>query len=108
MNRYSIRAWSHNYYDELYSHNDTRTFEEFVKEVNLPYKDIGQQGLTFSATTMPVLEYHKVDKSDSPTSTSPALFDAEMRYLLENGFTVLTMDDFGHDEEKNYLILNYP
>jgi hypothetical protein len=81
------------------------------EKVNLPYKDIGQQAtqeLTVSATTIPVLEYHKVDKSRSPTSTSPALFDAEMRYLGENGFTVLTMDDFGYDEENNYLVLNYP
>lgn len=111
MNRYSIRAWSHNYYDEIYGHNDTKTFEAFVEEVNLPFKktsSAASEGSSSPATTIPVLEYHKVDKTNSPTSTSPALFEAEMRYLLDNGFAVLTMSDFRYDEENNYLVLNYP
>lgn len=112
MNRYSIRTWSHNYYDEIYGHNDTKTFETFVKEVNLPYKETSSDqyangGSSFFATMIPVLEYHKVDETDSPTSTTPALFETEMRYLRDNGFTVLTMSDFRYDEEKNYLYLNY-
>ena len=103
MNRYSIRTWSHNYYDELYSHNDTKTLQAFVREVNLPYKE----GTTFATTTIPVLEYHKIDMTGSSTSTTPALFDAELQYLRDNGFNMLTMDDFRYDEKTNYLSLNY-
>jgi len=112
MNRYSIRAWSHNYYDEAYGHNDTKTFQAFIEEVNLPYKETSSDQYanstsSFSAYAIPVLEYHKVDTTGSPTSTSPALFEAEMRYLHDNGFAVLTMNDFRYDEERNSLVLNY-
>ena len=31
------------------------------------------------------------------------LFEAEMKYLYDNGFTVLTMADLVYDEGSNYL-----
>ena len=36
-------------------------------------------------------------------STSIGLFEAEMRYLYENGFTVLTMADLVYDDASKYL-----
>lgn len=111
-NRYSIRTWSHNYYDSLYQHNDTKTFEKFVGTVNAPFA--GQTGSTSTDTpirqTLPnsvvVLEYHRVDREKTATSTSPDLFEAEMRYLFDNEFSVLTMDDFGYDEDTHYLTIS--
>jgi hypothetical protein len=35
------------------------------------------------------------------------LFDAEMKYLYDNGFTVLTMADLGYDENTNHLYIEY-
>ena len=34
VNRYSIREWSHNDIDKVNSHNDSKTFDIFVDEVN--------------------------------------------------------------------------
>ncbi|HEX7033775.1 MAG TPA: polysaccharide deacetylase family protein [Nitrososphaera sp.] len=102
-NRYSIRAWSHNYYDDLYDHNDLLVFEKFVESVNAPYRtDPGDAG---KPPGIVVLEYHKVDNERTPTSTSPELFDAEMRYLHDNGFLVLTMSDLRYDENAQRLLI---
>jgi hypothetical protein len=36
--------------------------------------------------------------SNRPIDTTVNLFDAEMRYLYDNGFTVITKSDLGYDE----------
>jgi hypothetical protein len=35
------------------------------------------------------------------------LFDAEMKYLYDNGFTVLTMADLGYDESTHQLYIEH-
>jgi hypothetical protein len=35
------------------------------------------------------------------------LFDAEMKYLYDNGFTVLTMADLAYDESTHQLYISY-
>jgi hypothetical protein len=35
------------------------------------------------------------------------LFDAEMKYLYDNGFTVLTMADLAYDESTHQLYIEY-
>jgi hypothetical protein len=34
------------------------------------------------------------------------LFDAEMKYLYDNGFKVITMADLGYDENSKNLYIN--
>lgn len=105
-NRYSIRAWSHNFYDDLYDHNDLLVFEKFVESVNAPYRTgAGEAG---NPPGIVVLEYHRVDNEKTATSTSPELFDAEMRYLHENGFSVLTMSDLQYDENTERFLISPP
>jgi hypothetical protein len=38
VNRYSLREWSHNNIDQANSHDDLKTFEMFVQEVNIQDK----------------------------------------------------------------------
>ena len=58
---------------------------------------------------IPIIVYHTLvnypDLSDSnrPIDTTLNLFDAEMKYLYDNGFKVLTMSDLGYDDNSNYL-----
>jgi peptidoglycan/xylan/chitin deacetylase (PgdA/CDA1 family) len=99
VSRYSIRAWDHNYYDIYYSHNSTRTFGEFVTEVNrgTQYNTNGTIG------AIPILVYHDVGFNENQYNTDPDLFAKEMNYLSQNGFRVVTMADLGYDEKNNYL-----
>jgi hypothetical protein len=44
-----------------------------------------------------------IENDKAITSTDVSLFDAEMKYLHDNGFKVLIMPDLGYDENsKSY------
>lgn len=97
--RYSIRAWDHNYYDIYFNHNNTRTFDEFVTEVN------GETRFNANETirAIPIIVYHDVGFNENQYNTDPDLFAKEMNYLSQNGFRVVTMADLGYDAKNNYL-----
>jgi len=60
---------------------------------------------------IPIIVYHILvnypDLSDSnrPIDTTVNLFDAEMRYLYDNGFKVITMSDLGYDENTKSMYI---
>jgi hypothetical protein len=102
-NRYSIKEWSHDSANEDYD-NDNEMYEEFVNVVN------SQQNFNGDGTirAIPIIAYHDLDYGyRTPDSTSVNLFDAEMKYLYDNGFTVLTMADLGYDESTHQLYIEY-
>jgi peptidoglycan/xylan/chitin deacetylase (PgdA/CDA1 family) len=93
-NRYTIKGWSHNFYDKKYAHDTNRILEEFIRVVERQTRYNTNQ--TFEA--LPVIIYHKVDaaSNDSGTTTTE-LFEKEMQYLHDNGFEVITMSDLHYD-----------
>ena len=99
-NRYSIRSWSHNFYDSAYLNNSSKIFNEFVQEVNRQ-ANFNRMG---SIRAIPVIIYHILDYHGGG-HTYPNLFAAEMKYLHDNGFKVLTMADLGYDKNTNYLYI---
>jgi peptidoglycan/xylan/chitin deacetylase (PgdA/CDA1 family) len=100
-NRYDIKERTHNALDTRYSHNDTQIFSRFVELVNsqLSFNNNGV------INAVPIIGYHDIDNYQTITSTDVNLFDAEMKYLHDNGFKVLTMSDLGYDEKSNYLYI---
>ena len=54
---------------------------------------------------IPIIGYHDIDNKKTITSTDISLFDAQMKYLYDNGFKVLTMSDLGYDKKSNYLYI---
>ena len=100
-NRYSIREWSHDSANEEYD-NDNEMYQEFVNVVNSE-ENFNGDGII---RAIPIIAYHDLDYGyRTPDSTSVNLFDAEMKYLYDNGFTVLTMADLGYDENTNQLYI---
>jgi peptidoglycan/xylan/chitin deacetylase (PgdA/CDA1 family) len=97
--RYSIRAWDHNYYDIYFNHNNTRTFNEFITEVN----GGTQFNVNGTIRAIPIIVYHDVGFNENQYNTDPDLFAKEMNYLSQNGFRVVTMADLGYDTKSNYL-----
>jgi peptidoglycan/xylan/chitin deacetylase (PgdA/CDA1 family) len=102
-NRYSIKEWSHSNADKEYFGNDQIIFEEFVKAVN-SQNEFNKDGII---RAIPIIAYHDLDHNITPDSTSVNLFDAEMKYLYDNGFTVLTMTDLAYDESTHQLYIEY-
>jgi hypothetical protein len=102
VNRYSLREWSHNNIDQANSHNDSKTFEIFVDEVNIQDKYNKVNGPMLA---VPIVAYHMIDNKKTPYSTDVTLFDREMKYLHDNDFKVLTVNDLGYDTKNNFLYI---
>ena len=53
---------------------------------------------------IPIIIYHRAgDKQGVDYNTDLKLFEKEMKYLHDNGFTVLTMSNLGYNQTSNYL-----
>ena len=128
-NRYSINSWAHKHIDEgcsangndasssssdsdtcekfRYEYDNAQMFQKFVTAVNSQYS-YNNDGV---ARAIPIIVYHTIvnypDLSDSnrPIDTTLNLFDAEMRYLYDNGFKVITMSDLGYDTNSNSMYI---
>ena len=125
-NRYSINSWAHKHIDEgcstsgidnvnigsctmfRYKYDNAQMFQKFVSAVN----NQSNYNIDGIVRAIPIIVYHTLvnyqDLSDSnrPIDTTVNLFDAEMRYLYDNGFKVLTMADLGYDTNSKSLYLN--
>lgn len=102
-NRYSIREWSHNNIDKAYSYNDTKIFQRFVQEVNSQNRFNKENG---TITAVPVIGYHDIVNNKTRDSTDVNLFVQEMKYLHDNGFRVLTLNQLGYDTNRNVIYIN--
>lgn len=110
VNRYSIRESSQDSHNREYQGNYSKIIEEFVTEVN-SQDDYNNDG---NIKAIPIIAYHDFKGSgltdisngaDDDVSTDAKLFEAEMRYLYENGFRVITMADLGYDERINSIYI---
>jgi peptidoglycan/xylan/chitin deacetylase (PgdA/CDA1 family) len=131
-NRYSISSWAHKHIDEgcstngndassssssssnsdtckkfRYEYDNAQMFQKFVTAVNSEYS-YNNDGVT---RAIPIIVYHTIvnypDLSDSnrPIDTTLNLFDAEMKYLHDHGFKVITMSDLGYDTNSKTLYI---
>ena len=97
-NKYSIMGWSHDSEKKNNAYNDQQMLGRFVQVVNSQ-----NEYNTNGVNAVPILIWHKIDNTNEEYSTSMDLLEAEMKYLYDNGFTVLTMADLVYDEGSNYL-----
>jgi peptidoglycan/xylan/chitin deacetylase (PgdA/CDA1 family) len=97
-NKYSIMGWSHDSEKKNNAYNDQQMLDRFVQVVNSQ-----NEYNTNGVNAVPILIWHKIDNTNEEYSTSMDLFEAEMKYLYDNGFTVLTMADLVYDEDSTYL-----
>lgn len=102
VNRYSIREWSHNNIDRANAFNDSRIFDTFVDEVNSQEK---YNKINESILAVPIIRYHSIDNNKTRDGTDVSLFAQEMKYLHDNGFRVLTMNDLGYNTRSNMLYI---
>jgi hypothetical protein len=102
VNRYSLREWSHNNIDRANAFNDSKIFNTFVNEVNTQEKYNMVNGPVLA---VPIIGYHSIDNNKTRDSTDVGLFAQEMKYLHDNGFRVLTLNDLGYDTKNNVLYI---
>ena len=104
-NRYSIPYYNHNNV-ETDNSDDLETLEDFIQEANaatLNTPSVVKQ--------IPVINYHRINDNNSLDFSSPGfstsiiLLDAEMKYLAENNFTLITHSDKEYDETSDHFVL---
>ncbi len=106
-NRYSIGEWSEQHIKNGNSYNDTQMFDRFITEINSQNK-FNQNDII---NAIPIIAYHDivpysdVSVTNEPSATTIILFDAEMKYLHDNGFRVLTFYNLGYDEKTNVFYI---
>ncbi|CAN5623604.1 hypothetical protein BH18THE1_BH18THE1_04330 [soil metagenome] len=99
-NKFTISAWSHDFSRMVNSYNDAGQFKRFIDVVNSQDK-YNYDGLI---NAIPIIVYHRFGEPEADGyNTEIELFKKEMKYLHENGFTVLTMADLGYDNKANYI-----
>jgi peptidoglycan/xylan/chitin deacetylase (PgdA/CDA1 family) len=120
-NRYSIKSWTHRHIDGPYSssqegsvcagichsYDNAQMLQIFNTDVNTQLK-YNQDGVI---RAIPIVIYHNlvtypdVSLSKDAADTTVNLFDQEMKYLHDNGFRVLTMNQLGYDTANNVLYI---
>jgi hypothetical protein len=68
-------------------------------------RPISQEDYHLSNKCIPIIGYHDIDKNKTSSSTDVSLFYAEMKYLHDSGFKVLTMADLGYDDNAKTLYI---
>jgi peptidoglycan/xylan/chitin deacetylase (PgdA/CDA1 family) len=101
-NRYSMIGWNPEVEKSKYPYNDILLLQRFIQVVNSQLK-YNQQGQP--AEAIPIIYYHRIDNSGALYSTHSSLFAEEMKYLHDNDFKVIRMDDLVYDNATNWFYL---
>ena len=118
-NRYSIKGWTHRHIDGPYSssqegavcagvchsYDNSQMLQVFIADVNSQLKF--NQGGIVKAISIVIyhnfVTYPDITNSKDAADTTVNLFDEEMKYLHDNGFKVLTLNQIGYDTTHNVL-----
>ena len=110
-NRYSIGEWSmHHVRTNGTSYDNSQMFSQFVAVLNSQNK-FNKDGMI---NAIPVIGYHDiiaaypdVSSTNQSSDITLNLFEAEMKYLHDNGFRVITFADLGYDKNSNSFTFKY-
>ena len=109
VNRYTIRGWSHDSERAFNLFSDEYMLHRFIEIVDGQdeYNKNNNNDIDDNRVrAIPIIIWHNIAnnvKDDPYTTTSVDLFESEIKYLSDNGFTVLTMADLEYDEVSNAL-----
>ena len=106
VNRYDIRSQSFVHLHSNAELSSSQLFQNFVQRVNsqIPFNKDG------TINAIPIITYHNLTYSNNvynqlPSTIMVPLFAQMMKYLHDNGFRVLTMDQLGYDNIKNVFYI---
>ncbi|HZA06718.1 MAG TPA: polysaccharide deacetylase family protein, partial [Nitrososphaeraceae archaeon] len=107
-NRYDIRSDSFGHIDSNHNYSPDQMFQQFVDRMNSQIQYNNNNG---KINAVPIVVYHNLTYNmqdyikQSSTITVPE-FAREMKYLHDNGFRVLLIDQFAYDASNNVFYIN--
>jgi len=105
-NRYDIRVDTFFHISSSHNYSPSEMFQKFIQQVNsqIPYNNNGK------INAIPIITYHQLasnmlEYNSGPYPITVSLFDQEMKYLHDNGFKVLVLNQLGFDPINNIFYL---
>jgi len=106
-NRYDVKSDSFRHVDSNHNYSPSQEYNQFIQRMNsqIPYNTNGK------ITAIPIITYHNLtnsmqDYNKMASTITVDLFAQEMKYLHDNGFRVLLINQLGYDSTKNVFYLN--
>ena len=101
-NRYDIKSDSFRHVDSNHNYSPSQEFPQFVQRMNsqIPYNTNGK------INAIPIITYHNLtnsiqDYNMMASTITVDLFAQEMKYLHDNGFRVLLLNQLGYGPNNN-------
>ncbi len=101
-NRYDIKSDSFRHVDSNHNYSPPEEFQKFVQRMNsqIPYNTNGK------INAIPIITYHNLtnslqDYNKMASTITVDLFAQQMKYLHDNGFRVLLLNQLGYDPNNN-------
>jgi hypothetical protein len=101
-NRYDIRSDSFRHMDSNHNYTPFQEFQKFIQRMNnqIPYNINGR------INAIPIITYHNLtnsmqDYNNMASTITVDLFAQQMKYLHDNGFRVLLLNQLGYDPNNN-------
>jgi hypothetical protein len=105
-NRYAIRSDSFRHIHSSHNYSPSEEFLKFVQRMNsqIPYNTNGK------INAIPIITYHNLtnsmqDYNNKASTITVNLFAQQMKYLHDNGFMVLLLNQLGYDPNNNVLFI---
>jgi peptidoglycan/xylan/chitin deacetylase (PgdA/CDA1 family) len=105
-NRYDIKSDSFFHINSGHNFNPSEEYTQFIQRMNteIPYNTNGK------ITAIPIVTYHNLsnsmqDYNKMASTITVDLFAQQMKYLYDNGFKVLLLNQFGFDPTNNVFYL---
>ncbi len=109
-NRFDIRSDSFRHVDSKHNYSPSQEYTQFIQRMNsqIPYNTNGK------LNAIPIITYHNLtnnmkDYNKMASTITVDLFAQQMKYLHDNGFRVLLLNQLGYDPNNNVFdIKNVP
>jgi hypothetical protein len=109
-NRFDIRSDSFRHVDSNHNYSPSQEYTQFIQRMNslIPYNTNGK------LNAIPIIIYHNLtnnmkDYNKMASTITVDLFAQQMKYLHDNGFRVLLLNQLGYDPNNNVFdIKNVP
>jgi len=105
-NRYDIKSDSFRHVDSNHNYSPPEEFQKFVQRMNsqIRYNTNGK------INAIPIITYHNLtnslqDYNKMASTITVDLFAQQMKYLHDNGFRVLLLNQLGYDPNNNFFNL---
>ena len=110
VNRYDVKSDSFRHVDSYHNYSPSEEFQKFVQRVNsqIRYNTNGK------INAIPIITYHNLtnsmqDYNNMASTITVDLFAQQMKYLHDNGFRVLLLNQLSYDpNNKVFVLKNVP